>query len=324
MSKPEPHEQALIAALRREMLNGPDDALAERVKTRLGQSLALGAAAAATSAVAKPAAAATKTAAALGAGSAAPLAASSAATIAGGGAAATATLHPVLAFVGAMALGSGLTLGISAATSSDGKPAAALSASAPPASPAAPRTPAAPRATRAADAPSSDAPSSDAPSSDAPSSDAPSSDAPNSDAPSASGENDADAVQQRRSAAPPAESASAVHEAQARAVAIAETSSLAQQQILLDTARRALARGDASAALEALAWHRSRYPQTELAQEREALAIKSLRAAGRGGESNAAAKRFAERYPRSVFLPGLSDSEANSVTDTPSKAQDDQ
>jgi len=78
MSTDAPDDAALIAALKREMSNGPDDAFAERVKARLGQSLVLGAAWSAASTVAKPASAAVaKSAAALPAGAAAPLTAAS-------------------------------------------------------------------------------------------------------------------------------------------------------------------------------------------------------------------------------------------------------
>jgi hypothetical protein len=58
------------------------------------------------------------------------------------------------------------------------------------------------------------------------------------------------------------------------------TPSLSEQQALLDTARRALAQGETQAVLETLGAHSSRYPNSDLAEEREALAIKALIAAG--------------------------------------------
>jgi hypothetical protein len=79
--------------------------------------------------------------------------------------------------------------------------------------------------------------------------------------------------------------------------------SLGAQQALLDSARRSLARGDSAAALEALAWHASRFPRTVLEEEREALTVKALRDAGRTAEARVHAQRFTQRYPSSVFLP---------------------
>ena len=89
------------------------------------------------------------------------------------------------------------------------------------------------------------------------------------------------------------------------------TASLSAQQTLLDTARRALARGDHAAALEALSWHRAQFARTALAEERDALTVKALRAAGRSGEAEAAAVRFARLYPRSVFLAGMGGASPN-------------
>ena len=60
----------------------------------------------------------------------------------------------------------------------------------------------------------------------------------------------------------------------------------------------------------AVAWHRARFPRSKLEEERGALTIKALRAVGRSAEASVEAARFAARYPRSVFLPSLTDAGA--------------
>jgi hypothetical protein len=89
------------------------------------------------------------------------------------------------------------------------------------------------------------------------------------------------------------------------ASAAATEASLGAQQALLDTARRALSRGDSAAALQALEGHAARFPRSVLEEEREALIVKALRAAQRNAEANQRAARFATRYPSSVFLPSV-------------------
>jgi hypothetical protein len=81
--------------------------------------------------------------------------------------------------------------------------------------------------------------------------------------------------------------------------------SLAEQQVLLDAARRALARSDGATALEALTWHRARFPETVLGEERAALTVKALRMSGRGVEAQQSANEFLRRYPASVFSEGV-------------------
>jgi hypothetical protein len=272
MSKPDSFDSALIEALKREMSCASNDALADRVRSRLGDSLQLGAAWAA-SATTKPLAAAAAT-------------GKAAAPLATGGAGATATgaamaLKPLLVFAGALLVGSAVTVGISSTKSRRAPERTA--AARPAASPALPlRTPAANVVPTVA---ANDATLHDAVASSTPTT----------------------------HATPAGARATAAHEADVSSPSADVRStarSLAEQQILLDVARRALARGDGATALEALAWHRSRFPRTQLAEEREALTIKALRAAGRGGEASAQAQQFTARYPRSVFSPGLSETEA--------------
>lgn len=70
---------------------------------------------------------------------------------------------------------------------------------------------------------------------------------------------------------------------------------------LLQRARGALAKGEYSRALEAIAEHQRRFPAGRLREEREALRIKALAGLGRTDEARRAAERFRERFPRSVL-----------------------
>lgn len=81
--------------------------------------------------------------------------------------------------------------------------------------------------------------------------------------------------------------------------------SLTAQQALLDRARSALARGDGGQALAALSEDARIHPASELSEEREALLIKSLIAAGDSASARVHAAAFGARYPRSLFLPSI-------------------
>jgi hypothetical protein len=80
---------------------------------------------------------------------------------------------------------------------------------------------------------------------------------------------------------------------------------VAEERALVDDARKALARGDASASLGSLRAHERRFPSGALVEEREALAVKTLAALGRGAEARARAERFRATYPSSLFLPSV-------------------
>jgi hypothetical protein len=80
---------------------------------------------------------------------------------------------------------------------------------------------------------------------------------------------------------------------------------LAAERRLLDIARTAVGRGKSGAALEALARHASEFPRGRLAEERDALRVQALLAAGRGGEAGASAEAFRRTYPRSMLLRAL-------------------
>jgi hypothetical protein len=75
---------------------------------------------------------------------------------------------------------------------------------------------------------------------------------------------------------------------------------------LLRQARAAVARGDYAAALAPIGEHARRFKDGRLAEEREALRVKSLAGLGRTDEARRAAKAFRARFPRSVLLPAVS------------------
>jgi outer membrane protein assembly factor BamD (BamD/ComL family) len=58
-------------------------------------------------------------------------------------------------------------------------------------------------------------------------------------------------------------------------------------------------------ALVLLAEHARRFPEGRLAEEREALRIRSLEGAGRSDEARHALSAFGRRFPRSALLPRL-------------------
>jgi hypothetical protein len=106
--------------------------------------------------------------------------------------------------------------------------------------------------------------------------------------------------------AAPLQSAPAPASPQAPASAPASPGeSLASERALLDVARSAFGRGESDEALAALARHEKLFPGGQLAEEREALAVRSLVLAGRASEARARAARFRKRYPTSVMLPAV-------------------
>ncbi len=108
--------------------------------------------------------------------------------------------------------------------------------------------------------------------------------------------------------APPARSPSAVVPALSASGDRGGLASLAEQQALLDLARSAFAHSDYAATLAALSTHFQRYPRSVLGEEREALDIKALSAAGRTAEAKARAARFKAQFPQSLLLPSVQDS----------------
>jgi len=81
--------------------------------------------------------------------------------------------------------------------------------------------------------------------------------------------------------------------------------SLAAERALLDIARSAFGRGEGDEALVALARHEKLFPGGQLAEEREALAVRSLVLGEHVSEARARGARFRRRYPTSVMLPAV-------------------
>jgi TolA-binding protein len=81
--------------------------------------------------------------------------------------------------------------------------------------------------------------------------------------------------------------------------------SYAAELDLLRHAQAAYASRDFSNALVLVAEHGRRFPNGRLAEEREALRVRSLASSGHGGEARRAFDAFANRFPRSVLLPRL-------------------
>jgi TolA-binding protein len=74
---------------------------------------------------------------------------------------------------------------------------------------------------------------------------------------------------------------------------------------LLQRAQSQYASHDFSDALVLIAEHARRFPNGRLAEEREALRVRSLAGDGRSDETRRAFAAFAKRFPRSALLPRL-------------------
>jgi len=81
--------------------------------------------------------------------------------------------------------------------------------------------------------------------------------------------------------------------------------SYAAELALLRRAQVAYAARDYSATAALVAEHTRRFPNGRLAEEREAVRVRSLAGAGRKDEAQRAAQEFAAHFPRSVLLPRL-------------------
>lgn len=78
---------------------------------------------------------------------------------------------------------------------------------------------------------------------------------------------------------------------------------LGAERALVERARTALFRRRAADALDALEEHERRFPGGRLSEERDALAVQSLRTLGRNDEARARATRFVADHPSSIFRP---------------------
>jgi hypothetical protein len=76
---------------------------------------------------------------------------------------------------------------------------------------------------------------------------------------------------------------------------------LARERQVIDKARSALARGDAQAALSAVAEHAGSFRRGQLAEMREAVAVQALVRAGKSPEARARAERFHRAFPGSMY-----------------------
>jgi hypothetical protein len=79
------------------------------------------------------------------------------------------------------------------------------------------------------------------------------------------------------------------------------------ERALIDHARQAFGAGEYGEAERTLDAHERKFGSGILAEEREALAVKTLAAAGRGEKARDRAARFRERFPRSLFASAVDD-----------------
>jgi hypothetical protein len=87
--------------------------------------------------------------------------------------------------------------------------------------------------------------------------------------------------------------------------ALSPQESYAAELYLLQRAQSDYASQDFPDALVLVAEHARRFANGRLAEEREALRVRSLAGAGRGDQARRALTAFAKRFPRSVLLPRL-------------------
>lgn len=88
-------------------------------------------------------------------------------------------------------------------------------------------------------------------------------------------------------------------------VPVTPQSSLPSEQGFLDIARAAIVSGRSQAALDALDRHSRNFPNGELAEEREALAIQALAQLGDATATRTRAEAFRKSYPNSILLPAV-------------------
>lgn len=109
--------------------------------------------------------------------------------------------------------------------------------------------------------------------------------------------------------AEPASAAEPKPEAKAEATAAPRRRSAndtyAVELALLQRARAAVAKGQYSAALGAIAEHQRRFPAGRLREEREALRVSALSGLGRKDEARRAAEHFRAEFPRSVLSSSI-------------------
>lgn len=87
--------------------------------------------------------------------------------------------------------------------------------------------------------------------------------------------------------------------------AVAAPSPLGAERAVLDRAREAFARGEHDRALSLLGEHERRHAEGALREEREALGVRALAAAGKVDAARDRAARFVARYPQSLMRPAV-------------------
>ncbi|MBL8677760.1 MAG: hypothetical protein JNK05_01240 [Myxococcales bacterium] len=87
---------------------------------------------------------------------------------------------------------------------------------------------------------------------------------------------------------------------QARPV-VRDSNDLIAETNVIEMARSALARGRASAALDAIEQHRRQFAAGQLAEDRESLAVEALVTLGRNDEAQRRAEAFRRRWPDGVY-----------------------
>lgn len=80
---------------------------------------------------------------------------------------------------------------------------------------------------------------------------------------------------------------------------------IARERRLIEAARAAVTRGNVPIALDAINRHAEQFPSGRFIEEREAIRILALLAAGRVDAARQRANVFARRYPRSLFLRSI-------------------
>jgi len=107
------------------------------------------------------------------------------------------------------------------------------------------------------------------------------------------------------SLAVPPQPSPALAPAPGRGVTVRPGGERAGELAVLRRAQGAYANGDYAAVVAIIDQHARRFTNGRLAEEAEALRVRSLARCGRGGEAERGLAAFARRFPHSVLLPAL-------------------
>ncbi len=103
----------------------------------------------------------------------------------------------------------------------------------------------------------------------------------------------------------------------ARKATDAPTMDLAAELEMIDAARAAVAKRQNAEALQKLAQHEARFPNGQLAQQRDRLRIQALVAMGDRDQARARAATFRKQYPNGLLLPAVERALEGGNTDAP-------